>query len=221
MPKPLQVAAVRWNACGALSYRLHGDKWRAARGIGRLVEPDGGFVYRYVDGLLDGGDDDAPAIDGGEASREWWGAGRRHRDGDRPARRRQRLVKNGEAIEVEESYFRRGLLHRDGDLPAICVTLHWHGATPSAVVTVRAAQWFVQGRRHRDGDRPAYLRLASNGACKAFQYSREGKLHRLSPRHDGKRRVARIDVDANFGSFYRFGELQGEFELVPSERASE
>lgn len=207
MPAPMHVAEVLWSDTGAVSYRLHdaSNRWRAARGIGRLVLPRGD-VIRHVDGLLDGGDDDAPAVDVGEACREWWRRGVRHRDGDRPAMRTQQPGKDGESLVVDERYYRRGVLHRDGDQPAISITQHRLGTAAVA----RHLAWFVDGKSHRDGDRPALILRASDGALKRIAFCRDGLTHRdASP--SGKRRAAVVNPRENLGMFFRFGQWQSTF----------
>lgn len=81
-------------------------------------------------------EDDKPAIEWGDRSREWYRMGKRHRDGDKPA-----VMHVGDSPEY--SWYQNNQLHRDGDKPAF--------------ITPTAKLWYKHGMKHRDGDRPAYV----------------------------------------------------------------
>jgi hypothetical protein len=84
-------------------------------------------------------------------TQEWYKEGKRHRDGDLPAR----------ITAYKEYYwFKEGECHRDGDLPAV---IHADGNQI----------WYKEGKRHRDGDLPAVIR-----AIGTHEWYKEGKPHR-------------------------------------------
>jgi hypothetical protein len=103
----------------------------------------------YLDGVLHR-EDDLPAVELNNGTKEWWKNGLRHRDN------------NLHAIEDSDGnkeWYKNGERHRDGDFPA-CV---WNDGTKS---------WWKNGERHRDGDLPAVETIYDK------EWWKNGKLHR-------------------------------------------
>ncbi len=78
-------------------------------------------------------------------------AGRKHREGDKPA---FMLYEDGGNI-LSEQWWREGKLHRDGDKPSMR-TFHENG-------NLSAEVWLEGRYKHRSGDKPALIRYHENG----------------------------------------------------------
>ena len=96
------------------------------------VFDDGSRTRWYHQGKLHR-DDDLPAVEWTNGSKEWRVHGKRHRDGDKPA---------VELADGSLEWWMDGELHRDGDKPAIV----WSDGHQ---------EWWVHGRRHPNRGLPA------------------------------------------------------------------
>ena len=96
-------------------------------------------------------DDDLPAIEYKNGTKEWYQNGNCHRDNYLPAVE----YKNG-----TKEWYKNGKLHRDGDLPAIQCN---NGKK----------FWYQNGKLHRDGDLPA---IEYNNGIKYWY--KNGNIHR-------------------------------------------
>lgn len=113
-----------------------------------VVEQGDRRVYRLCG--ITHRDDDLPAIVS-DAEQHWFKAGKRHREGDRPA-----IVHTGGA----QTWYKHGKRHRDGDKPA---DIYPNGSQI----------WYKNGKIHRDGDKPADIQ--PNGSQTWYK---NGKIHR-------------------------------------------
>lgn len=108
------------------------------------------FSIKYFsEGLLHR-DDDLPAIEHSDGTKEWFFKGERHRGGGKPA------IVRADGTKI---YYKHNKHHRSGDLPAF----EWANGTK---------EWWVDGIRHRDNGQPALIRhdgietLYENGVIK-------------------------------------------------------
>lgn len=129
------------------------------------------YSWCKEDGTLH--NENGPAIERADGTKEWYIDGKRHRDGGLPAIER----KNG-----DREWYVNGELHRDGDLPAIdtrerkawAVHDKFHRIGGPALEFDHGSKiWIVNGKKHRDGGLPAVE--AKDGTRKWY---RNGQLHR-------------------------------------------
>ncbi len=102
-------------------------------------------------------DDDLPAREYIDGTKEWFQHGLRHRDNDMPAM---------EHINGDKYWYQNGLLHRDNDLPAV---EHHNGMK----------EWYQHGKIHRDNGPATKQIYYSQGKFKfVYAWYQNDKLHR-------------------------------------------
>ena len=80
-------------------------------------------------------ENDLPAIEYSDGSKEWYKNGKIHRESDLPA------IEDSDGTKY---WYKEGKLHRENDLPAV---EHSSGTK----------KWYKEGKRHRDNNKPAII----------------------------------------------------------------
>ena len=120
-------------------------------------------------------ENDLPAIEYANGTKEWWLNGKLHRENDLPA---------VEYASGTKHWYQNGELHRDNDLPAIERAngnkewyqngkLYRKNDLPAIKYADGSKEWYQNGKLHRDNDLPAIKR--ADGTKEWYQ---NGKLHR-------------------------------------------
>jgi hypothetical protein len=122
------------------------------------IDAHGNKIWLNVNGHYHR-DNDLPAIEYKDGSKEWYVNGKLHRDNDLPA------IK---CTDGEKHWYYKGKLHRDNDLPAIKYAngikkwyingkLHRNNDLPAMKCTNGEKHWYYNGKLHRNNDLPAII----------------------------------------------------------------